>query len=68
MNPPLPRFEYWNTGTQWYWHLVAGNGYIIADGSEGYDSEYNVKRAIANFVATVSTASGRVVHVHPPNR
>jgi uncharacterized protein YegP (UPF0339 family) len=34
---------------QWYWHCRSGNGRIVMDGSEGYDSKRNVKRAIARL-------------------
>lgn len=34
---------------QWYWHLVAKNGRIIADGAEGYTSKRNVLRAVGRF-------------------
>lgn len=30
---------------EWRWRLVADNGAIIADGSEGYASKSNAKRA-----------------------
>ena len=34
---------------QWYWHLTAKNGHIIATGGEGYASRRNVLRAISRF-------------------
>jgi hypothetical protein len=30
----------------WYWRLRAANGKIIADGSQGYASKSNAKRAV----------------------
>lgn len=29
----------------WYWRLWAGNGRVIADGSEGYAKSSNARRA-----------------------
>jgi uncharacterized protein YegP (UPF0339 family) len=61
-----PRFEYWQTGTQWYWHLQGANGRIVG-ASGGYNSEAGVKDAIANFCRLVNLASQRAaVHVNPP--
>ena len=40
------KYEYWQTQMgQWYWHLRAANGEIIAYG-EGYYNEAGCKRAI----------------------
>lgn len=36
-------------GGGWYWRLVAGNSKCIADGSEGYASKGNAKRAARRF-------------------
>jgi uncharacterized protein YegP (UPF0339 family) len=68
MNPnttPYPRFEYWPSplNRKWYWHLQAGNHKYIGDGGQGYDSEYAVKQAIANFIQTVAVAQNRIVRV-----
>ena len=35
---------------QWYWHIRARNGRIIADGSEGYDSKGNALRAVKRLI------------------
>ncbi len=43
---------------QLYWHFQANNNHIIADGAEGYVSEYNVKRAIANVRALLREIGG----------
>lgn len=48
------RFEYFKAfrfgvDPLWYWRMKSGNGRIIADGGEGYDSESNVKRAITRI-------------------
>jgi len=42
------RFEYWQSSTskQWYWHIRAGNGEIIATG-EGYKRKAGVFRVHA---------------------
>jgi uncharacterized protein YegP (UPF0339 family) len=61
-----PRFEYWQTGTQWYWHLQAAN-YRIVGASSGFNSEAGVKDAIATFCRLVSLAANRpAVHIVPP--
>ncbi|MBT9391778.1 YegP family protein [Hymenobacter sp. NST-14] len=44
-----PEWEYYeDNDQQWRWRFQAGNNKVIADSAEGYVSEYNVKRAIAN--------------------
>jgi uncharacterized protein YegP (UPF0339 family) len=61
-----PRFEYWQTGTQWYWHLQAANGRIVG-ASSGFNSEAGVKDAISTFCKLVILASDRpAVHINPP--
>jgi uncharacterized protein YegP (UPF0339 family) len=35
---------------EWRWRLRAANGQIIATGGEGYDSKFNVERAIDTVV------------------
>lgn len=63
---PYPRFEYWQTGTQWYWHLQAANHKIVG-ASGGFNSEAGVKDAIATFCELVGIAASRpAVHVNPP--
>lgn len=42
---------------QWYWRLVAANGKIIADGSEGYASRSNAKRAALKAARLMILAS-----------
>ena len=37
--------EYQDKAGQWRWRIRAGNGLIVADGSEGYASRRNVRRA-----------------------
>lgn len=62
-----PRFEYWQTGTQWYWHLQAAN-YRIVGASGGYDSEDGVKAAITRFCDLVDLAANRpAVHISSPS-
>lgn len=41
----------------YYWRLRDSNGEIVADGSEGYTSEGNVKRALENVREEVPNAS-----------
>jgi uncharacterized protein YegP (UPF0339 family) len=44
------RFEvYQGKGGRWYWRLVARNGKIIADGSQGYSESQNARRAVLNL-------------------
>ncbi len=41
------RYEFYeSTDRLWYWRFRASNGQITKTGAEGFDSEYNVKRAI----------------------
>jgi uncharacterized protein YegP (UPF0339 family) len=62
---PYPRFEYWQTGTQWYWHLQGANGRIVGVNG-GFNSEAGVKDAIATFCRLVSLAANRpAVRVYP---
>jgi uncharacterized protein YegP (UPF0339 family) len=50
--------EYWeNEEGDYYWHLEDSNGEIVADGSEGYDSESNVERAIDNVIDEMENPS-----------
>lgn len=55
MKDGYPRFEYWKTGSQWYWHLQSGNGRIVGSGS-GFDNEDGVKDAINTFYDNVIKA------------
>lgn len=43
----------------WYWRFRAGNGRIIADGAEGYDSKQGVKRAIDNVKGEIDAIAGK---------
>ena len=62
-----PRFEYWQTGTQWYWHLQAAN-YKIVGASGGYNSEAGVKEAMARFCQLVNLAANRpAAHIQSPH-
>lgn len=47
---------YQDTAGEYRWRLVAGNGEIIADSAEGYDSKANAHRAIDTVRALVSGA------------
>jgi len=61
-----PRFEYWQTGTQWYWHLQAANSRIVGS-SGGFNSEAGVKAAISTFCQLVNLAASRpAVQVSSP--
>ena len=37
----------------WRWSAIAKNGKIVADGSEGYFSKFNLKRAIKRFTKEI---------------
>lgn len=51
------KFEHYeDTNGEWRWRLVAGNGRIVADSGEGYDSEANVIRAILEMPTWVDLA------------
>ncbi len=50
------KFEYWRSkrvfgSDQWYWHLKAANGKIVAQG-EGYSTKENCLRTIGLVKAT----------------
>lgn len=52
-----PHFEvYEDSAGQWRWRMVAGNGRIVADSGEGYDSKSSVKRAVENVKDDAGTA------------
>lgn len=54
-----PEWEYYEDDTQeWRWRFQAGNNEVLADSSEGYASEANVKRAIANVKALLRELGG----------
>lgn len=36
---------------QFYWHIKAANGKVVADGSEGYANKGNARRAARRFIA-----------------
>lgn len=46
-------FEIYDAKDGWRWRLRAGNGRIVADGAEAYDSKSNVKRAIHDLLEAV---------------
>ena len=49
------KFEiYKDKADEWRWRARAGNGQIIADGGEGYDSKAGVKRAVGHFCEKVA--------------
>lgn len=41
---------------QWRWRLTDTNNEIVGDSGEGYVSEANARRAVANVKACVATA------------
>ncbi|MFZ5494731.1 MAG: YegP family protein [Verrucomicrobiota bacterium] len=42
------KYEYWKSkaNSNWYWHLKAANGKIIATGGEGYNNKADALAAI----------------------
>jgi len=51
------KFEYWQnkTNKNWYWHLKASNGLIIAQG-EGYVNKADCLHVISLIKTNASTA------------
>lgn len=39
-------FEVYQAQDGWRWRLVAGNGEIVADGSEAYSTKWDAERAV----------------------
>lgn len=44
-------------GVLWRWKLIAANGENIANGSEGYSTKSNAKRAVRRMKVAVVMAS-----------
>ena len=42
---------------QWYWHITAPNGKIIADGAEGYEKKSGAVRAAKRFILVTQSGS-----------
>lgn len=48
------RFEvYKDKSAKWRWRMIARNGLIIADGSQGYSRKSSVDRAIRKLLSNV---------------
>lgn len=57
--PRLPLIDiYRDAAGQWRWRLRAGNGRIIADGSEGYSERRHAERAM--YAAKLAMAPAQV--------
>ena len=41
---------------QWYWNYKSSNGFILADGGEGYVTRWNAKRGVKRFIKAVNSA------------
>lgn len=50
-----PKFEIYQSGTQYRWRLKDGNGEIIASG-EGYATRANAQRGAENVKSTAPNA------------
>ena len=46
---------YWRGSKGWYWHLIAANGEVIAQG-EGYTTKAGVLKGIGNVRALMAVA------------
>ena len=42
---------------QWFWHITAPNGKIIADGAEGYGKKSGAVRAAKRFILVAETGA-----------
>ena len=53
-----PKFEYYQSlrDSQWYWHLIDGNGRIIAIGGQPFNSKAIIQQSIKNVCSTVPLA------------
>lgn len=59
--PSKPRFEVFeDDGGNWRWRLLATNGNIIADSSEGYTTKQGAQRGIESVKKNAERAE---VHV-----
>lgn len=60
------KFEYWQStkNRNWYWHLLAGNNQVIAQG-EGYVNKADCEHVI-NLIRN-QAAGASVTHVNNPN-
>jgi hypothetical protein len=60
------RIEYFLSGVvrpRWYWRLRTRNGKTIADGSEGYSSRSNVRRAVKRLLMIMGKPDIEIVEV-----
>jgi uncharacterized protein YegP (UPF0339 family) len=49
------KFEiYEGRNKKWFWRLVAENSKIIADGSQGYSTSQNARRAVTRLKAALT--------------
>lgn len=42
---------------KWFWRAVAGNGHIVADGSQGYATKYVCRDRLRSFVSKTAIAA-----------
>lgn len=50
---------YQDAAGEWRWRAVARNGKIVADGSEGYASQRNARRAVNRFLKRFANGLGQ---------
>jgi uncharacterized protein YegP (UPF0339 family) len=48
---------YKDSGSNWRWRLVAGNGQTVASSGESFDSHGNAKRAAENVKSNAGSAT-----------
>jgi uncharacterized protein YegP (UPF0339 family) len=57
------RFQiYKGKDKRWYWRAIAGNGRIVADGSQGYVTKYVCRNQLRDFAKRTASA----VRLHVP--
>jgi uncharacterized protein YegP (UPF0339 family) len=56
-----PRVEvYRGKDKKWYWRMRAGNGKIVADGSQGYASKAGGEKAAKKLMEDIQLASADI--------
>lgn len=58
MGPKFQIYPEQPSRTAWRWRFLAGNGENTANGSEAYDSEANVRRAVRQHCKLIGEACG----------
>ena len=63
----MSKFDYWQSkkNNEWYWHLKANNGQVIAVGGEGYKRKEDCTHGIDLVKQEAPGAS--IVKIEDPN-